>query len=325
MGHRVNNSPAKLISETSMFFSLAFALFGFQGQITPKLPVRAQAVSGFQKPQGSKSNPNSVWFLPRVSNRPANPKGKVFVIMYHHIREGANPMFRSASKFRQDLENLYNAGFRPVTVTEYVENRMILGPGASPVVITFDDAHPNQFQLRKDGSIDPRTAVGIWSEFSKTHPDFPVKGTWYMLPVMWGQKALREKKVKMILEMGSELGNHTYNHKFLSKQNDEVVKSEIAKMNDLLVKCGIPANMPLCPPYGEYPKNKSLVKSFSWRGKTYNHSSACLAWDAPALSPEDSKFNKYKFERLHGNSYSMGIDYWLARLKAGKVKPFVSP
>ncbi len=235
-------------------------------------------------------------------------------------------MFRSPSKFRQDLEHLYKMGFRPVTISEYVGNRMILAQGASPVVMTFDDGHPDQFTIRKDGTIDPKCAVGIWADFAKTHPDFPVKGTFYTLPVLWGQHNLIQKKIDMLKGWGSEIGNHTYNHRFLSRLNDDQVKAEIAKMNDLLVSYGVKPNMPFCPPYGEYPHNKSLVKSFTYKGKLYAHSSACMAWDSPAASPNDAKkFNRYKFERLHGNGREMGIDYWLDKVQKGKVQVYVAP
>lgn len=263
--------------------------------------------------------------IPRVTNRKPNTQGKVFVVMYHHIREGKNAMFRSPKNFRKDLESLYKAGFRPVTVTEYVNNRMNLPAGASPVVMTFDDAHPNQFYYLKDGSIDPKCAVGIWEDFARTHPDFPVKATWYMLPVMWGQHKLIQKKVDFLKARGSELGNHTEHHKLLPRLNDAQVKYELATQHARLVKFGAAEDMPFCPPYGEYPKNRSLVKSFIYNGKKVVHNSACMAWDGPALSPNDKKFNKYLFERLHGNERAMGIDYWLKKLKEGKVSPYVAP
>ncbi|HLO97787.1 MAG TPA: polysaccharide deacetylase family protein [Fimbriimonas sp.] len=263
--------------------------------------------------------------LPRVTNRKPNLQGKVFVIMYHHIREGKNAMFRSPKNFRKDLENLYKAGFRPVTVTEYVTNKMNLQPGASPVVMTFDDAHPNQFYYLKDGRIDPKCAVGIWEDFARTHPDFPVKATWYMLPVMWGQKKLIQKKVDFLKARGSELGNHTEHHHLLPRLSDAQVKFELAAQHARLVSYGAAKDMPFCPPYGAYPRNKSLVRSFTYNGKTIVHNSACLAWDGPAKSPNDKKFDKYLFDRIHGNERPMGIDYWLAKLKAGKVSPYVAP
>ncbi|MBI1335136.1 MAG: polysaccharide deacetylase family protein [Armatimonadetes bacterium] len=262
----------------------------------------------------------------RVTTRKANTMGKVFVVMYHHIREGKNLMFRSPEKFRKDLERYYDMGFRPVTVSEYVGNRMNLAPGASPIVITFDDAHPNQFTILKDGTIDPKCAVGVWLDFAKTHPDFPVKGTFYVLPVLWGQHSLIQKKIDMLRGWGSEIGNHTYDHPFLNRLSDDKVKYEIARMNDLLVKYGIPPNMPFCPPYGEYPKNRQLVKSFEYKGKTYRHSSASMAWDSPAASPNDTKhFDRYHFERIGANGGEMGIDWWLNRLKNGKVQVYVAP
>ena len=245
--------------------------------------------------------------------------------MYHHIANGKGAMYRSPEKFERDLENLYKMGFRPVTMTEYVQNKMKLAPGASPVVMTFDDAHPNQFKFLKDGSVDPKSGVGIWMKFAKTHPDFPVKGTWYVLPNLWGQEKFKEKKIKMLLDMGSEIGNHTVHHKDLKKQSDEQVKAEIGKMNLLLQKLGIGKDMPFAPPYGSYPRNLKLVQKFSYAGKTIEHSSACLAGSCPGPSPEDKKhFNPYKIPRLHGNGRELGIDDWLNMVKKGQCKVYVA-
>ena len=112
-----------------------------------------------------------------VSTRPANLNGKVFVAEYHHIRAGKGGMFRTPQAFIDDLNRFYKDGFRPVTVAEYVTGKMPIPPGSSPVVFTFDDANPTQYWIRKDGSVDPDCAIGIWQEFAKTHPDFPIKAT----------------------------------------------------------------------------------------------------------------------------------------------------
>lgn len=245
--------------------------------------------------------------------------------MYHHIKDGANPMNRSAAKFKRDLETLYQMGFRPVTVTEYVTNKMKLPSGASPVVITFDDAHDNQFRILKNGQIDPKSAVGIWKSFADKHPDFPVKGTWYVLPNLWGQPALRQKKIDMLESWGSEIGNHTVHHMDLRKRSDESVKAELAGMHQKLVSMGVPEDMPFCPPYGSFPKNKALLKSFNYKGKTITHNSACLAGSCPAPSPESKKFNRYYFPRLHGNGRALGIDDWLNQVKKGKCTVYVAP
>src|SRR5476649_947128 len=65
----------------------------------------------------------------RVSNKPANTNGSVFVVEYHHIRKGKGDMFRTADAFRKDLEHMYEQGFRPVLASEYLSNKMDLAPG----------------------------------------------------------------------------------------------------------------------------------------------------------------------------------------------------
>jgi peptidoglycan/xylan/chitin deacetylase (PgdA/CDA1 family) len=265
--------------------------------------------------------------IARVTNRPANKMGRVMVVMYHHIANNSTgPMYRSREKFRRDLENLYKEGYRPVTMTEYVENRMKLPPGASPVVMTFDDSHPNQFAILKNGQVDPKCGVGIWMDFARTHPDFPVKATWFVLPILWGQHDLRKKKIDMLVAMGSEIGNHTIHHLDLRKLSDEKVKTEIGGMHKLLVDLGVNPKMPFCPPYGSYPKSPILMKMFRYQGGLVAHSSACYAGWRPSASPEDKKhFGRYKVDRVHGNGAKFGVDDWLAIAKAGGFKPYVAP
>ncbi len=259
-----------------------------------------------------------------VTSRKPNTNGRVMVLMYHHILEGDNTMFRSARKFRRDLENLRNMGFRPVSMTEYVTNTMKLPKGASPVVITFDDAHINQFRYLRDGkTIDPNCAVGIWLKFAKEHPDFPVKGMWYVLPDLWHQPKLAKKKIDALVSWGSEIGNHTVHHKDLRKLSEEQVKEEIAGLSDLLEKHGI-TKIHFAPPYGSYPANRQLVKEFEFKGKTYKLESSVLAGSAPSLSPNDKRFDPYRIWRVHGNGREMGIDDYLNQAKAGKWQPYVA-
>ena len=77
-------------------------------------------------------------------------------------------------KFKQDLQLLYEKGFRPVTMSEYLDNKIDIAPGASPVVITFDDSDPSQFTLLPDGRPSANCAIGIWHAFAQKYPDFPI-------------------------------------------------------------------------------------------------------------------------------------------------------
>jgi peptidoglycan/xylan/chitin deacetylase (PgdA/CDA1 family) len=262
----------------------------------------------------------------RVSDRPANEAGAVLILEYHHVKSGKGDMFRTPAQFKADLERLYEMGFRPVTVSEYLANDMDLAPGASPVVMTFDDSNPSQFQLKDDGTVDPASAVGIWSEFAQEHPDFPVKGTFYVLPdVMWGQPKHLDKKLELLRGWGSELGSHTTTHPQLRKLTDEQVKKELATSIDALEKLGEKSPVSLALPFGISPKNKDLLKGFSYGGKTYSMKAAMLVGANPAPAPTDEKLNRYRIPRIQAYPGDSGSDYWLKQVAKGNVKVYVAP
>ncbi|MEZ0327928.1 MAG: polysaccharide deacetylase family protein [Fimbriimonas sp.] len=263
--------------------------------------------------------------LARVSNRPANEKGSVLILEYHHINQGKGDMFRTPEQFANDLERLYKMGFRPVTVSQYLDNKMDLAPGASPVVMTFDDSNPSQFQLLKDDSIDPSSGIGIWKAFADKHPDFPIRATFYVLPdVMWGQPALVEKKVAMLREWGSELGNHTVTHPQLKRLSDEQVKKELAGAIDHLEKLGEKSPVSLALPFGISPKNKALLQSFTYGGKKYEMKAAMLVGADPAPAPGSEKLNRYRIPRIQAYPGPSGSDYWLGLVEKGQLKVYVA-
>src|SRR4051812_1661019 len=59
--------------------------------------------------------------LKPVTSRKPNPGGRVFIVEYHHIAEGQGTMYRTPKQFRSDLERFYKLGFRPATVSEYLD------------------------------------------------------------------------------------------------------------------------------------------------------------------------------------------------------------
>ncbi|AIE85631.1 polysaccharide deacetylase [Fimbriimonas ginsengisoli Gsoil 348] len=252
--------------------------------------------------------------------------GSVFVVEYHHIRAGKNSMIRSPKEFRADLERLYKLGFRPCTVSQYLNNQMDMPPGATPAVFTFDDSNPSQLQLRPDGAVDPNCAVGIWQEFAKLHPDFPVRATFYVLPdVMWGQPKMLEKKLALLKSLGCELGNHTVTHPILRKLSDDKVKEEIAVATDRLEKLGVPLPVSLALPFGVSPKNKQLLRGFDYKGKRYVQKAVFLVGAEPACSPMDPKLDRYRIPRIQAYNGPMGLPEWLDKFERGQVKAYVAP
>jgi len=261
----------------------------------------------------------------RITDRKANPKGKVLIVMYHSIGPVDKYMFRSTEGFRNDLRRLYDMGYRPVTFSDYLDGRFDIPSGASPVVITFDDSRESQFSYRKDGSIDPDCAVGIWKEFAKTRPDFPVKATFFVLPNgPFGSNKTGKKKVKALLSWGSELASHTMSHPFLDRLDDAQVKSELARSMDWLVSIGAKPRV-LALPYGVAPRNKSLLKGFKWNGKRVRYDAVALAGSTPARPVSDAKFDPYAVPRVEGSQSEGGLRGWLDKVAKGKSSPLVVP
>ncbi len=262
----------------------------------------------------------------RVTNRPGNKMGRVYIAMYHHIRSGRGPMFRTVKQFRADLEFYYKLGFRPVLASEYIANKMPLPPGASPIVMTFDDSNPSQIQLKKDGSVDPKSAVGIWMAFAKEHPDFPVHGTFFSLPdSMWGNPAQKEQKIKILRDLGSEIGNHTVNHPFLNRLSDKRVEYELGRCTEMLEDLGIEPPDLVAVPYGVYPKNSGLLKGFKFHGKKITFAGVFRADGPPARSPEDPQFNKLRIPRMTATKGAGTVIDRMKRIAKGDYPPYVQP
>ena len=276
---------------------------------------------------GAASGVGLVHSLPaRVSNRKPNPNGDVLVLMYHKFAVKETHYDRSYDHFGQDLERLYQMGFRPVTLSQYLSNDMPLRPGASPVVITMDDSADSQFQLQSDGSVAPDCAVGIWETFAATHPDFPVRGTFYVLPgVMWGQKLWADRKVELLKQWGSELGSHTWDHPSLRKLSDEKVKVEIAKSLDFLRDKYGYEHVSFAYPYGIYPKNMTLLDGFYLNDRSYVMTGAVTCDTDLAPSPNSDGFKPFKVPRVEAEEGPLGVDYWLDKIERGHRAVFVAP
>lgn len=60
---------------------------------------------------------------------------------------------------------------------------------------------------------------------------YQVKATFFLVGTNIND---RKEVIKKMDKLGMEIGNHTYNHKILSKQNQENIKLEIDKTNDLI-------------------------------------------------------------------------------------------
>lgn len=253
--------------------------------------------------------------------RAPNELGRIPVLEYHLIGEKDGRWSRSWQRFARDLELLHARGYRPITVQQLVRDEIDLPAGLSPVVITFDDASPGQFRyLEKNGvlTIDPTSAVGIWTAFAAKHPEWKGRGVFCVLPSaseghaffgdkgIQGQKtAWRLQKVRFLVEHGFEICNHTLWHANLSKMSDAVVQEQIARAQ-LAVDSAAQgyAMTTIALPLGKWPTNRALLRAGEWtdqksrRTTRYTINAVLMVAGGPSRSPKDSLFNPLSIPRV---------------------------
>ena len=280
------------------------------------------AASPGQKP-APRTPPSNV--SKRITTRPGNRQGGVLVLMYHKTGPVEKYMVRSKANFLKDLTRLHTLGFRPVTLEEYANNEMDLPRGASPVVLTFDDSDPSQFKILPNGETDGNTFVGIWQKFAKEHPDFPVKGTFFVLPNgPFGKSKFKKERIASLKAMGCEVGSHTMSHHALNKLSDQQVTKELGASYFYIKSLGFEATS-MATPYGIAPKKRGLLSVCQYKGKTVRYANICLAGSSPAKSPLDKKFDRRYISRVQAYDGPLGITYWLNATKTAAFKPYVQP
>jgi len=256
-----------------------------------------------------------------AQTRPPNDQGRIPILEYHLITDHDSRWGRSADHFRHDLKLLYDRGYRPVTVSQMLDKQFDIPPGMSPVVFTFDDASPGQFSyIEKNGQleIDPNSAVGIWIDFNKAHPDWGKRATFCLLPgaaaghAFFGEKGIsgqksewRLKKVRFLAEQGFELCDHTLWHANLAKYSDAVVQEQIAR-GVLAIDSAVPGYKvrTFALPLGVWPKNRALATSGTWHdpksGRDVRYAfDAILEVAGPsAPSPYSAQFKPFSLPRI---------------------------
>ena len=278
-------------------------------------PVSAASPAAPQTTAASASPVPSV--APLVSARPANEAGLIPILEYHRITKKPTRYDRTAADFRKDLERLHREHYRPVALQDMLAGKLNLPKGASPVVLTFDDADASQFRYRAGGGIDPDCAVGILKTFAKKHPDFPPIATFYVLPESaFGAAKERPAKFQALRDIGCEIGNHTVRHVSLKSLSDAKVQEEIGgavqKINAILPDTPVTS---IALPMGISPKNKALLAKGTFAGKPYTNGSVLLVGANPAPSPYAKTFDPLRLPRIQAVEGGSGITDWLDRLK----------
>jgi len=279
--------------------------------------------------------------LPNVAAMAVKPNelGYIPIVMYHEVvsktpSRDPGKMFRSISAFQKDLELMYAAGFRPVNLSDVVNDVIDVPAGTSPVVLTFDDGRESQFRLNETSDalkIDPNCAVGILQAFHETHPDWQMRATFFVLPKSsstndtFGQAGLGPQKIQYLLKEGMEIGNHSVHHKDMSRMTPAQLQAEIGGANNALLADapGITLQV-VALPMGKFPKNKADRKYLlagTYQGKSYAYKAAIDASYRAIPSPAGRKFDPARLERIGARDDKWGVRWWINELTHSNAYP----
>lgn len=267
-----------------------------------------------------------------------NEGGQIMVLMYHHIAQPEAQWSRTPENFRKDLEVLYEKGYRPISLKDYVTGNIHTEAGYTPIVLTFDDGRQNNFNMLQKQSgewvIDPDCAVGILEKFHQEHPDFPLKATFFINDnVPFGQKEHLEFKLKYLVEKGMEIGNHTATHIDFTKADQDRIQKELAGIVNL-VNLFLPDYTvdTLALPFGSKPKDKRLMTYLEkgvYEGTAYQNIAILeVGWD-PYQSPYHRDFNPLAIHRVRASDLEkyvkgVGLYDWLEQFEKGSRIRYIS-
>ncbi len=270
-----------------------------------------------------------------------NEVGRIPVLMYHAI--GAPPYdgvrYDSAGlnippdTFRQQLEMMYAANWYPVNMRDALTARMQVPVGKTPVVITFDDSRGTQLRYLEDGSMDPDCAVAILEQFHATHPDWPLRATFYVLPESrWNpapfyQRKSAARKLQYLVSQGYEIANHSTTHRLMTHLDAHTLAWEMAQCIRYVKKLAPAATMDtMALPGGARPSDGARLAVLLHGcdgGITYENRCILDAWGGPTPSPISKHFDRTAILRI--GSQPGNIETWIERLSHSRhFRPYVS-
>lgn len=254
-------------------------------------------------------------------NNKVNELGEVPIMMYHGIQNLKNSdtnyiggnidkdgYHRTSEAFINDLEFYYQNGYRMIRLTEYIDGKMNVELGKSPIILTFDDGLSNNIKINGVDSqgnliIDPNCAVGILESFKEKYPDYNVTATFFVNAGLFGQEEYNDKILNWLIENGYDIGNHTYSHVNFSNVDYNKTQEEVGSMYNILENI-IPNKyvnivaLPFGSPYSLEHENMNYIFDSNYNGKNYKTKATLrVGWKSES-SPFSIDFNPKFLKRI---------------------------
>lgn len=261
-----------------------------------------------------------------------NECGQMMVVMFHNFvkefGEKSNEYTTTFSEFEKLLNDLYDKKYRLINLTDMLDNNINVPAGCIPMVFTFDDGTAGQFNLlEKDGKlvVNPESAVGVMEAFNQKHPDFGLKGTFYVnlgVKTFSGSGDISDR-LNYLISKGFEIGNHTKTHAFLPDIKTVQHMLEEVGGNQTLMNEIVPGYRfnSFALPFGNASKDlREYVIKGSYEGVEYKNSAILLVGANPSPSPVSVKFNPLSLPRVRSNGpkkVEYDLSWWLEELTKG--------
>ena len=191
-----------------------------------------------------------------------NEVGEIMIIVYHGLHEEApGPYDRLTADFWNDLQTLYDQGYRLISMRDLVNNNITTPAGYTPVVLSFDDGLPSAFSLieLEDGTLTPApgTAVYIINAFYEKNPDFGRTAIFFVngRPQPFNGAGTLDQRLAYLIENGFEIGNHSYTHANFARLNAQGLQRDIA-LAHRMIRWYAPGyeSLVIAYPYGIRPR-----------------------------------------------------------------------
>lgn len=236
----------------------------------------------------------------------ANEMGEIPVLLYQMLGPQENANTITPAHFRDDIALLKSEGYYPINVRDLASGNIDIPAGKSPVVITFDDSSPNQYNILEDGTIDPDCAVGILQDAAKAG-DWVERASFYPLIQaqsasndLFGQKDTQQEKLRNLVQWGYEIGSRTVTRLNLQKASPEQAAQELEESKttlEHLIGNGYQVTS-LSLPFGAYPATTDLLAHGQYDGNSYAYTAVLGASGGPSVSPFSTKFAPLRITRI---------------------------
>jgi len=292
---------------TGVLLMIGAGLLVVSGGLNPALPAAIQQenkAAGNPVEDGAAIDPKAKIDL----NLKPNEAGKIMVLMYHNLGKEESEWVRTPANFRKDLSVLYEKGYRPISLRDYITGHITTESGYTPVVLTFDDGNLNNFEYLENGLISEDCAVDILVDFHEKHQDFPLEATFFLTGERpFKQAGLESQKLNFIIDKGMDIGNHTKDHPILDKASGDEIQAQIGAqvqyLQTMLNRDDYVIDT-LALPFGTRPKDQVLARYLAagtFQGVPYNNMAVLnVGWN-PGYSPYDKRFACLDIPRIRAS------------------------